>query len=144
MEQPQPDRFTVITETAGRLVGFAHTVLDDDRTWGALLENLHVIYRLKGHGIGTGLMGATARLVIERRPSSGLYLWVLEQNKPAQAFYEVRGGICVERGSALDPGGDPNRLVGAPVKLRYAWADPAVLVGPRDRVPVEQDHAGSP
>ncbi|HEY3095380.1 MAG TPA: hypothetical protein VGK05_00940 [Acidimicrobiia bacterium] len=55
-------------------------------------------------------------------PSAGLYLWVLEQNTAAQAFYEARGGRCVGRGVAQPPGG------GAAAVLRYAWRDPGELL----------------
>src|SRR5438067_584540 len=49
-------RFTIVAEYDDSIVGFAHTILDDDRRWGALLDNLHVTHRLKANGIGTGLM----------------------------------------------------------------------------------------
>jgi hypothetical protein len=62
-----------------------------------------------------------------------LYLWVLEQNTAAQAFYEAKGGRCVERGLAPPPGGDPDRLVGAPRRLRYIWPDPGDLLLPKTR-----------
>src|SRR5881396_1594523 len=86
---------TIIAESDGTLIGFAHTLLNDDPRWGALLDNLHVRHDLKGHGIGTRLMAETAQAVIERSPSSGLYLWVLDGNKAAQSFYAARGGTCV-------------------------------------------------
>jgi ribosomal protein S18 acetylase RimI-like enzyme len=123
----QPDHCTIVAETAD-VVGFAHTIFDDDATWGSLLENLHVVHVLQGSGIGTRLMAATAQAVVERCPSAGLYLWVLEQNTAAQAFYKSRGGTCVERGLALPPGGDPARLNGTPAKLRYVWPDPSELL----------------
>jgi ribosomal protein S18 acetylase RimI-like enzyme len=122
-----PDRrasqCTIVAEREGAVVGFAHTILDDDPTWGALLDNLHVAHDLKGHGIGTRLMAETAQAVIERTPSSGLYLWVLENNKEAQAFYKARGGSCVGREVSEPPGG------GTVVGLRYVWPDPSVLLG---------------
>jgi len=63
-----------------------------------------------------------------RSPSSGLYLWVLEQNSNARAFYAARGGACVERAETPPPGGDPARLNGKPMGLRYAWRDPSKLL----------------
>jgi hypothetical protein len=53
---------------------------------------------------------------------------VLEQNVDAQAFYAAHGATCVERRQADPPGGLASRLTGSPAKLRYACADPAVLV----------------
>ena len=82
-DQPA-DRFTIVAEEAGSLVGFAHSVLDADPTWGAYLDNLHIAHTHQRRGLGTRLLALTAEAVIEQRPSSGLYLWVLEQNVRAQ------------------------------------------------------------
>jgi hypothetical protein len=57
-----------------------------------------------------------------------MYLWVLEQNAAARAFYENRGGSCTGRRLVPPPGGVPGRLNGSPVALRYTWADPALLM----------------
>jgi GNAT superfamily N-acetyltransferase len=123
LASPQVDAITIVAEHEGNLLGFAHTILDADPTYGALLENLHVTDERKGSGIGTRLMAESARGLIARRPSSGLYLTVLEQNAAAQAFYTARGGIPAGRKVAGPfPGGGM-----APV-LRYAWPDPAELV----------------
>jgi ribosomal protein S18 acetylase RimI-like enzyme len=126
---PGDGRVTIVAEHDGGLVGFAHTILDDDSTWGALLDNLHVISTRQRRGIGTHLLGLSARAVVERAPGSGLYLWVLEQNVKAQAFYEALGGRRTERAEVTAPGGDPARLHGVPMKLRYVWLDPATLIG---------------
>src|SRR5207302_251159 len=112
--RPESSRLTFIAEDAGGLVGFAHIVLDEDPTWGALLDNLHVAHVMKRRGVGTRLMDATARAVIEGRPCSGLYLWVLEQNDAAQAFYEARRGLRSGWGLVPAPGGDPTRLTVTP------------------------------
>jgi ribosomal protein S18 acetylase RimI-like enzyme len=132
---PDPRDRTIIAELtandgqdAATLVGLAHTVLDDDPAWGALLDNLHVSYGVKRLGVGTRLMSRTAQAVLADRPGSGLYLWVLEQNAAARAFYDARGGACVESRAVMPPGGDPARLNGAPVGLRYAWPDPGRLL----------------
>ena len=37
-------------------------------------------------------MALTAQAVLDSTPASGLYLWVLEQNTAAHAFYTARGG----------------------------------------------------
>jgi ribosomal protein S18 acetylase RimI-like enzyme len=125
LTEPSSDRYTIAAEQDGTLVGFAHTMLDNDPTWGALVENLHVTHGLKRHGIGTRLMAESARTLISRGTSSGMYLWVLEQNKAAQAFYGARGGMCVGREMRGPfPGG------GKAVGLRYAWADPSDLLQP--------------
>lgn len=116
---------TIVAEDDdGRVVGFACTILDHDPTWGALLDNLHVTHDFQRTGIGRRLMAESVTAVLEHTPSSGLYLWVLEQNTGAQAFYDALGGQCVGREPVAPPGGDPSRLRGDPVALRYAWPEP--------------------
>jgi GNAT superfamily N-acetyltransferase len=130
---PDPHARTIVAEQDGALAGLAHTILGEDPAWGALLDNLHVAYGLKGHGIGTRLLALTGQAVLDEAPSSGLYLWVLEQNSAARAFYAARGGTCVERDAAPPPGGDPARLNGTPMGLRYAWRNPSDLLASRPR-----------
>ena len=120
---PDPKTRTILAEHDGEVVGLAHTLLDEDATWGALIDNLHVVHDLKRRGIGTRLLALTGQAVLDWSPSSGLYLWVLEQNSDARAFYAARGGTCVERADAPPPGGDPARLNGKPMGLRYVWQD---------------------
>jgi ribosomal protein S18 acetylase RimI-like enzyme len=128
LRRPDPRRCTILAED-GRLVGFANTVFDDDPIWGALLDNLHVADGHKRRGIGSRLLALTAEALMERPERAGLYLWVLEQNVDAQAFYQARGGRCVERCLASPPGGIASRLSGSPVKLRYVWPEPTLLLG---------------
>lgn len=125
LSRPQADRHTVVADLEGAVAGFAHVILDADPTWGAYLDALHVRHDLKRHGIGARLIAETARAVARRRPSTGLYLWVLEQNAAAQAFYAAQGGSNVERElSGPFPGG------GYAYSFRYAWPDLSRLAGP--------------
>jgi GNAT superfamily N-acetyltransferase len=128
MGTPDPRARTILAERDGQVVGLAHTLVDADPTWGALLDNLHVAHGLKRHGIGTRLLALTRQAVQDESPSSGLYLWVLEQNSAARAFYTAQGGVCVERADVPPPGGDPARLAGKPIGLRYAWRPATVSV----------------
>jgi GNAT superfamily N-acetyltransferase len=123
---PLPRARSVLAEYGRAVVGLAHTLLGEDPTWGALVDNLHVRYAFKRQGIGTRLLALTAQAV-RRSSSSGLHLWVLEQNSAARAFYAARGGICVERDEVPPPGGDPARLTGRPMGLRYAWHELSTL-----------------
>jgi ribosomal protein S18 acetylase RimI-like enzyme len=123
LEQTNGDYYTIVADRGDKLVGFAHTVLDADPEWGALLDNLHVRFELKRQGVGTALTSETALVLRRLRPASGLYLWVLKQNTAAQAFYTSIGGVVVgERLGGPFPGG------GSAPTLRYAWPDPSVLI----------------
>jgi ribosomal protein S18 acetylase RimI-like enzyme len=122
LAQPAPADRTVVAVAGGEVVGLVHTVLHDDPRWGALVDNLHVRADHKRHGIGARLLGHAARAVLDAEPVTGLWLWVLEPNEAAQAFYAARGGAFVGREEFDTPGG------GRAVGLRVAWPDPAVLL----------------
>jgi GNAT superfamily N-acetyltransferase len=124
-DSPSPATHTVLVEDDGVLVGFVHTIFDEDPTWGALLDNLHVTPDRKRGGIGRQLIAHSAAAVLDQRPDSGLYLWVLEMNAPARAFYDACEGTCVGR----EPWGAPDG--GTVMSLRYAWPDPSVLTAKR-------------
>jgi len=123
-----PQARTIVAELGGEVVGLAHTRLAEDAQRGALLDNLHVAYGLKRMGVGTRLMALTVQAVLDSTPASGLYLWVLEQNAGARAFYTARGGTCVETSLVSPPGGDPARLNGSPRGMRFVWPDPSRLL----------------
>jgi ribosomal protein S18 acetylase RimI-like enzyme len=127
LREADPRRCTILA-VDGNLAGFANTVFDDDPTWGALLDNLHVADGRKRRGVGSRLLALTAEVLLARPARTGLFLWVLEQNADAQAFYEARGGRCTGRELVRPPGGIPSRLTGSPVMLRYAWPDPTELL----------------
>ena len=131
LASPDPRERTILAELDGAIVGLAHTFLDEDPAWGAFLDNLHVVHDLKRRGIGTRLLALAAQAVLDCSPFSGLYLWVLEQNSDARAFYTARGAVCVERLQVPPPGGDPARLNGKPITLAYAWHDPSQLLASR-------------
>jgi ribosomal protein S18 acetylase RimI-like enzyme len=128
LREAAADTRTIVAEDDEKLLGFGHVVFDDDPTWGALLDNLHVTYREHGAGVGSRLLAELAAAVVERSTTSGLYLWVLEQNTAAQAFYRARGGAVVDQVPAEPPGGIPGRLNGTPAKLRCVWPEPVVLL----------------
>jgi len=121
--------FTLLAVAGDRLAGFSHVWLDGESQWGALLDNLHVVFDRQRSGLGTRLMAATAERLLEARPGQGLYLWVLELNTAAQAFYQARGGVFEDRRAVNPPMGQADNLVGEPWAIRVVWPDPAVLVG---------------
>lgn len=128
LQTPDRPSHTIVAVDDGDLVAFAHVVFDDDETYGSLLDNLHVVKGRQRSGIGALLVSHVASAVVERAASARLYLWVLEQNVSAQAFYERIGGVRMERVPLDPPGGVAARLNGAPAKLRYVWPDATDLL----------------
>jgi GNAT superfamily N-acetyltransferase len=123
-----PDSVTILAEAGAEIAGFIHLVLDDDERWGSLVDNLHVTHAHRRRGIGSALIARAAQAVTDRGSSSVMYLWVLEQNTAARAFYAAHGGRSVERALVEAPGGVPGRLNGRPAKLRYVWSDAGDLL----------------
>jgi ribosomal protein S18 acetylase RimI-like enzyme len=127
LADPMRGHITVIARHDDEILGFAHTVPDEDPVWGSQLENLHVRSDLKRGGVGSRLLSETAERLVRLRTTGSLHLWVLDQNAAAQAFYTARGGSRVEtelRGPF--PGG------GRALGHRYFWTDPIrLLVGPQ-------------
>jgi ribosomal protein S18 acetylase RimI-like enzyme len=122
---------TILAEADGEaeLAAFVHLVLDADERWGSLIDNLHVGHRHHRRGIGSALLAHAAQATVDRGATPAMYLWVLEQNRAAQAFYAAHGGGCAERDLVPSPGGVCGRLNGRPARLRYVWPDAGVLLG---------------
>jgi ribosomal protein S18 acetylase RimI-like enzyme len=124
MQSQGGGRRLVLLATRGREdAGFMCTFLDGDGAWGAALDNLHVLPRWQGHGLGRRLMSEAARFVLERAPGKAIFLMVYERNVAARAFYDAMGGENVERVLDEKPGGG-----GTAWTLRYLWKDPARLL----------------
>jgi len=52
LSTPRADTITLVADTGGGIAGFAHTILDEDPRWGALLEDLHVAGAAHRRGFG--------------------------------------------------------------------------------------------
>jgi len=120
---PPAGQYVAVAEDDGRIVGFVCAYGGHDARWGTFIDNLHVLPDLKRQGTGRLMMQDAARWSATAHPGQGMYLWVLQSNAPARAFYERIGGENVERGTWTPP--DGSELP----KLRYAWRDFAALLG---------------
>jgi ribosomal protein S18 acetylase RimI-like enzyme len=125
--EPDPNTCTILAEDDG-LVGFAATIFDENPDWGALINNLHVAPSHQRRGIGRRLLELTAEALLQRPVLTGMYLWALEQNADARAFYERCRGEQSGRTLVPAPGGIASRLAGVPAMVRYTWPEPVVLL----------------
>lgn len=121
--RPDAQQYVAVAESDGRVVGFVCAYGGHDAQWGTFIDNLHVLPDLKRAGIGRQMMREAATWAERMHPGQGMYLWVLESNAPARAFYERIGGAQVEHGTWTPPDGS------ALPKLRYAWRDFSALLG---------------
>jgi GNAT superfamily N-acetyltransferase len=114
--EPRSSQFVLIAEDAAQIAGFACAYGGDDPQWGTLLDNLHVRRALQRQGLGARLVCRVGVWCRAEYPDCGLYLWVLEQNDRARAFYE-RMGARDRGGARFDaPGG------GEIQSRRCAWS----------------------
>ncbi|MEO6026200.1 MAG: GNAT family N-acetyltransferase [Candidatus Binatia bacterium] len=95
---PAAHQHVLVAEADGRVNGFACAYAADDATWGTQLDNLHVRRDAHGRGTGTRLIAELAERNRATHPGVGLYLWVVDDNRPARRFYAHLG--------ARDAGGD--------------------------------------
>jgi GNAT superfamily N-acetyltransferase len=124
-EAARADQVVLVDEQGGALRGFACAYLEADPEWDCLLDNLHVVPDLKGHGLGRQLMTAVAEQVWRRNPCGRLHLWAYEQNLAARRFYKRLGGAVTLRQAELAPDGTQVNA------LRYCWSELSGLAGRR-------------
>ncbi|WP_350292719.1 GNAT family N-acetyltransferase [uncultured Croceitalea sp.] len=115
LENPQKNQSVILAEDSGQLVGFICVYFEHDKNYGTLLDNLHVNSKSKGKGIGTNLISRIVSDMKTKGLTTGLYLWVLDNNISAIKFYENLGGLMIEKVEGSDIG-DKSFL-----KLRYFW-----------------------
>lgn len=127
---PSNNQFVLIAEDQKRLLGFVCIFLKADPVWGTLIDNLHVRVPVKRKGIGTQLLQEVAKWLLVQLPNDPVYLWALEKNYRARAFYENLQGKSVE--TRLEPQADGRKVYA----VRYAWKTPTALL---DAI-VKKDH----
>lgn len=121
MDHQQADLVSLVAEVDKSIVGIAAAGPNRDANTPYSAE-LYIIYLLPvywRHGIGSMLVGATARLLVHQGFHS-MILWVLAENWPARRFYEALGGQYVEQ-----------RIIGIAgaelPEVSYGWSDLGIL-----------------
>jgi GNAT superfamily N-acetyltransferase len=119
MEAPGAERRLVLIAELGEEaqertpVGFVCVERQPGSPWGVLLDNLHALPAHQGIGVGKRLMQA-AQAWARAQGEAQLYLYVLEGNAPAIAFYERQGWVF--------SGAEPDRMGGIDITaLRYVY-----------------------
>jgi ribosomal protein S18 acetylase RimI-like enzyme len=123
LEAPAANQYVRIAEEGAEIIGFICAFADQDPVWGSYIDNLHVLYSRHGRGVGRALIGSAAEWLCGTHPNRGVYLWVMEANTGARAFYERLGGTNAGTMDLEDPGG------GRAPNCRYVWARPGRLLG---------------
>ncbi len=114
--------YVLLAEVEGTLIAFVCVMLDEEPRWGACLDNLHVLPKLRNQGLGRQLFSRAAQWVMSNEPGWPIHLWVFEANDEARWFYDALSGEVVEHRLKRAPGG-----ANIP-SLRYVWRDLQVLL----------------
>jgi len=115
------DQYVCVAEDASTLIGFVCAFAKEDPVWGSYIDNLHVAYASHRRGVGRALMRHVGQWLCGVCPDHGVYLWVMEANAPARAFYERLGAAHAGTIDLMDPGG------GHAPNCRYVWPRPQLL-----------------
>jgi ribosomal protein S18 acetylase RimI-like enzyme len=115
----------VACDPTGAMMAFACSFREADARWGSLVDNLHVLPRLRGRGVGEKLLQNMVAQLAARETDSGLHLWVFEANVAALRFYERLGGRVVEKKTSEIP------AAGGKAVLRVHWPALSQLVWTR-------------
>lgn len=123
-QAPQPNQaIFVAQEEGGGLIGFVCIFAGADAAFGAKIDNLHVLARERGTGLGARLLRHAAGWAAQREAATGLYLTVFEANAPARGFYARLGGVEADTAASGMPSAET-----APA-IRVVWPSAAALAG---------------
>lgn len=84
-------QLVLVTTSGDVLVGFISVHFNVDPGVDARIENLHVLPRFQGRGLGRWLLAAAAERLIAV-PATSVCLWVFDKNVDAIRFYKRLGG----------------------------------------------------
>jgi GNAT superfamily N-acetyltransferase len=114
-------RLVVLALNDEEPIGFACVLPDEEPVRGACLDNLHVLPRWRGQGVGRQLFARAAQWSSQVTPDRPMHLWLFEENHPARRFYDSLKGRVVDRRF--------KRIGGTDVpSLCYVWDDLDALV----------------
>lgn len=95
LNTPASNQCVFIAEVDGELAGFICILGAHHKTYGTIIDNLHVKAGYKGYGLGTRLLNVAAQWVSEHYPNLPLYLEVLACNPNAIGFYSSLGATKI-------------------------------------------------
>ena len=116
LSEPLDNQHVLVVYDDSTIVGFACAFIEDDETYGSLLDNIHVKPSFHKRGLGKKLLNSIANQCFQVAPSLGFYLWVLQNNTNAQDFYLAQGASNLGTDVWDAPGGT---IV---PRFRFGWS----------------------
>lgn len=105
LQSPQKNQRVFVAESNNAIIGFACVFLDEHPTWGAYLDNLHVVAPFQAQGVGSALLNKVLRLCRQQPVTQGLCLLVNQSNHRAQKFYLTHGARNIQTSEWHAPDG---------------------------------------
>jgi ribosomal protein S18 acetylase RimI-like enzyme len=102
-DRPPSQLVDIAVDATGQVVAFVCGYCDFDPRWGSLIDNLHVLPKLRGQGIGARLFRTVVARLAATNSSSGLHLWIFEANVAGLRFYGRLGGRIVGKDRSRIP-----------------------------------------
>lgn len=121
LRSPSAKEITTIALNENKVAGFSCLVLDENETYGSMLDNLHVAHDEQNKGIGKLLVQHCAGIIFDHAADHRMWLWVYAQNKHAIGVYKRLGGTHAETVEKETAEGT-KALV-----FRFTWADISTL-----------------
>jgi GNAT superfamily N-acetyltransferase len=118
LKSPAPNQYVFLLCEGSEILGFVCVYPAHHTEYGSFLNNLHVAERHLGKGCGARLMLAASECFETLASNLPVYLFVVESNTRARAFY-FRFNATL---SGTDPWEPPDG--GALVLHRLRWATP--------------------
>ena len=121
MENPDPRQHVVVAMDRDQIAGFVAMYGDEEPEWGSLIDNLHTSHAYRRRGVATELMRKAGQWLGEHYGDRAVFLWVIEANGSARAFYDRIGGTNARvEEHQFDPWATGT-------SCRYVWPSPARL-----------------
>ena len=121
LRSPTAKEITTIALNGDKIAGFSCLVLDEDESFGSMLDNLHVAHDEQNKGIGKLLIQHCAGIICDLAADHRMWLWVYAQNEHAITVYNRLGGTHAETVEKETAGGT------MAIVYRYTWEDVALL-----------------
>jgi GNAT superfamily N-acetyltransferase len=119
---PASNQCVFIAQVDGKLAGFICIFGANHKTYGTIIDNLHVKAGYKGDGLGTRLLNVAAQWGSEHYPDLPLYLEVLACNYNAIDFYTSLGAVKIASAYWHTPCNNQAK------EYAYGWPSPEHLL----------------
>lgn len=122
LQSPSTDQSVFIANVNDEFAGFICIFGANHKTYGTIIDNLHVKACYKGQGIGTHLLNTAAQWTNEHYGNLPLYLEVLACNTKAMGFYSALGAKNIATAYWHTPCGNQTK------EFVYSWPSAKALM----------------